>query len=115
MQRVLLVSGDGDLQQEIGELFVKDLEVDADMAESGEIALARIREQRYDLVIIDWNGSALGGGGVLRALRRNASFPRVLLISSDPQAESEAKTFGVQYVHKPFGPDTFLAHVVALL
>jgi len=76
-------------------------------AEDGAMALQMIREDRFGLVICDWNMPRLSGIGVLRAVRaqeRDKDVP-FLMLTAEAYKENvvEAMKAGANdYVVKPF-------------
>ena len=89
-------------------------------AADGDSGLARAREQRFDLIILDLMLPGIDGVTVCRAIRRdsvNADTPILMLTA---RREESDKVLGLDsgaddYVSKPFGVRELLARVRALL
>jgi DNA-binding response OmpR family regulator len=92
----------------------------AELAADGQSGLDRLRNRRYDLVILDIMLPGLDGLTVLRALRRespNADVPVLLLTA---RREETDKVLGLEsgaddYLAKPFGVRELVARARALM
>ncbi|HEU0115274.1 MAG TPA: response regulator transcription factor [Thermomicrobiales bacterium] len=86
-------------------------------AASGEEALARLDEERPDLVVLDLMMPGIDGFETLRRIRAQSRAPVILLTARTGDAD---KLRGLQdgaddYVTKPFNPDELAARVAAVL
>jgi two-component system, OmpR family, KDP operon response regulator KdpE len=86
-------------------------------ADNGEEALARVDEERPDLVILDLMMPGMDGFETLRRLRTRSQIPVVMLTARASDAD---KLKGLQggaddYLTKPFNPDELAARVAAVL
>ena len=91
-----------------------------DEAVDGAEALARIAEERPDLVLLDWMLPAMSGLEVCRQIRRSAAtrdLPVIMLTAraEDADAVRALNTGADDYVTKPFGVEALLARIRALL
>jgi two-component system KDP operon response regulator KdpE len=86
-------------------------------ARSGEEALEKVREERYDLVLLDMNMPGMGGTEACRALRRECDAAIIMLtVRNAEQDKVEALDAGADdYVTKPFGMPELLARIRAAL
>ena len=87
-------------------------------AVSGDVALAAAQAARPDVVTLDIGLPGLDGIGVLRALKEDLGLRDVpvLMVTAwdDPALMDEAMGLGaVDYVRKPFDPDSLVARVEA--
>jgi two-component system chemotaxis response regulator CheY len=78
-----------------------------DEAEDGVNALAKLRENRFDFVVSDWNMPNMTGIDLLRNIRGDASLKHlpVLMVTAEAKKENiiEAAQAGASgYVVKPF-------------
>jgi DNA-binding response OmpR family regulator len=94
--------------------------VDTDAAGDGHEALARARQQPYDLIVLDLMLPGLDGLSVCRAIRRNGVNADVPILMLTARREEADKVVGLEsgaddYVTKPFGVQEFVARVRALL
>jgi len=88
-----------------------------DDAPSGEIALEKLREERYDLVLLDMNMPGMGGMATCRAIREQSDVAIVVLTVRNAERDKvEALDAGADdYVTKPFSTPELLARIRAAL
>src|SRR3989304_2471243 len=88
-----------------------------DTAADGEEALARAREKKTDLVILDIMMPGLDGFEVARRLRQGGDVPIIMLTAKGTVADKVAglESGADDYLVKPFAFDELLARVKALL
>jgi two-component system phosphate regulon response regulator PhoB len=89
-------------------------------ARDGEEALLMAREQKPDLVILDWMLPLLSGLEVCRQLRRGPETRGVPIIMLTARGEEGDKLRGLDsgaddYVTKPFSPSELIARIRAAL
>lgn len=86
-------------------------------ARSGEEALEKVREERFDLVLLDINMPGIGGMEACRILRAQSDIPIVILSIRNAEKEKvEALDAGADdYVTKPFSMPELLARIRAAL
>jgi len=89
-------------------------------ASDGDEALAQVREERPDLVILDWMLPSVSGLEVCRGLRRSDDFKNLPIIMLTARAEEEDRVRGLDsgaddYITKPFSPSELVARVRAVL
>jgi len=89
-------------------------------ARDGEEALLMAREQKPDLVILDWMLPLLSGLEVCRQLRRGPDTRSVPIIMLTARGEEGDKLRGLDsgaddYVTKPFSPSELIARIRAAL
>lgn len=80
---------------------------DIDEAEDGNGALVKLRQDKYDLVVSDWNMPNMSGLDLLKAIRADNGLNGipVLMVTAEAKKENvvEAIKAGVNnYVVKPF-------------
>ncbi len=71
-------------------------------------ALAAMREERPDLVLLDLGLEEKFGAELLETLSRDAHPLRVVIVSGFPLADLVAARFGAELVKKPFALETLL-------
>lgn len=82
-----------------------------DEAEDGNNALLKLKQEKFDMVVSDWNMPNMTGLDLLKAIRADSainSMP-VLMVTAEAKKENvlEAIQAGVNnYVVKPFTADT---------
>ncbi len=86
-------------------------------ARSGEEALEKVREERFDLVLLDINMPGIGGMEACRIIRSQSDIPIVILSIRNAEKEKvEALDAGADdYVTKPFSMPELLARIRAAL
>ena len=89
-------------------------------AADGQEAMTRLAEARPDLVLLDWMLPVMSGLEVCRQLRRRSDTRDVPVImvtarTDDQDAVRGLNTGADDYITKPFGMDTLLARMRALL
>ncbi|MFZ5755913.1 MAG: response regulator [Pseudomonadota bacterium] len=90
----ILVVDDSALIRELVSSHLRELaagayELDIDTADSGEQALARTKEQAYDLIFLDLEMPGMGGLEACRRLRRDTRA-RIAMLSGVTTAEAHA-------------------------
>ncbi len=86
-------------------------------ADNGATALARLADERPDLVVLDLGLPDLDGIEVIRRIRQVSQTPIVVLsVRDDERSKVQALDLGADdYVTKPFGTEELLARVRAAL
>lgn len=85
---------------------------------SSEDALDKMKNQKFDLLILDWMLPGMSGVEFLDRLKTMKVNPRVLMVTA--KSEPQDIVFGLEkgaddYLTKPFDPSVFLARVKVLL
>lgn len=90
-----------------------------DVAEDGNVAIDKIDNNFYDLLIIDIHLPFRSGLELVRHLRTKLkkNTPVIILTAfSDPQMQKQAKELGIsEYLMKPFNPAEVTKKIGALL
>ncbi|BDC50620.1 DNA-binding response regulator [Bryobacterales bacterium F-183] len=86
-------------------------------AKTGEEALLAIRDQRFDLVLLDMNMPGMGGLAACRELRSGSEAAIIMLTVRDSESDKViALDSGADdYITKPFGVPELLARIRAAL
>jgi two-component system, OmpR family, response regulator PrrA len=114
MFRVLIV----DDQEDVRTLMVGLLSdtFDVATAEDGNLALQRIREHRFDAIVLDLEMPELDGAGFMRALRAHGWRCPVLVCSGHVEVERQAKEIGAtDWIAKPFASEALGMKLHSLL
>ena len=80
----------------------------------GNTALARIRDEKPDLVVLDLMLPGMGGLEILSLLRKEGNKVRVVILTAMIKDEDLQRGFQLEaddYVKKPFSPGEFLARI----
>jgi two-component system alkaline phosphatase synthesis response regulator PhoP len=86
-------------------------------AGDGKTALAQVRHERPDLIVLDLNLPEMDGLDVCRALRRESDVPIIMLTA---RVDETDRLIGLElgaddYITKPFSPRELVARVRAVL
>ena len=86
-------------------------------AKTGEEALEALREQRFDLVLLDMNMPGIGGLEACREIRVNSEVAIIMLtVRNSEQDKVSALDAGADdYITKPFGMPELLARIRAAM
>lgn len=114
--RVLIVDDDPQIRRILRISLVEHGFEVAD-ARSGDEALERFQEQRFDLVVLDINMPGMGGLETCRLLRNASDAAIIMLTVRDAEADKiEALDAGADdYITKPFSIPELMARVRAAL
>ncbi len=91
-----------------------------DEATDGTMALEKLKEKTYGLVISDWNMEPMTGFDLLKNVRADEKYKAVpfILITAESKAENVAAAVkaGVSnYIVKPFNAETLKSKLTAVL
>ncbi len=116
MSRVLVVDDEEPLLRALG-VHLRARGYDADLAGTGEQALARAATGHHDAAIVDLGLPGIDGIEVVRGLRGWTSIPIIVLSARHQHAQKvEALDAGADdYVTKPFNMEELLARLRAAL
>jgi two-component system KDP operon response regulator KdpE len=114
--RILVVDDDPQLRRVMKAALAKHGYIIGD-ARSGEAALEKLRDERYDLVILDRNMPGMGGVEACRSIREHSDIGIIMLTVRKTEAEEiEALDAGADdYITKPFSMPELLARIRANL
>jgi len=114
--RILVVDDDPQLRRVMKAALAKHGYIIGD-ARSGEAALEKLRDERFDLVILDRNMPGMGGVEACRSIREHSDIGIIMLTVRKTEAEEiEALDAGADdYITKPFSMPELLARIRANL
>jgi len=107
MRRVLIVDDLGAMRKVLRKLLESIGFADVTEARDASEALLKLRQQRFDLVISDWNMPTMTGLDLLTQIRndpKNRELPFIMLTAvADRESVENAMSGGVsEYLTKPF-------------
>ncbi len=115
MPALILVADDDPVQRRLLEAQIRRFGHEAVAVESGEAALARLRESpRIDLVLLDLVMPDLDGMGVLDAMRREGIDCPVIVQTAHGSVDaviSAMRAGAADFVVKPVGPERLLVSI----
>jgi two-component system response regulator CpxR len=114
--RILLIDDDQELGQMLSDFLTTD-QLDLSACSSGEAGLQKLRDSKFDLVILDIMLPGISGLDVLRQLRQSSNIPVIMLTA---RGEDVDRIIGLEfgaddYLTKPFNPRELSARVKAIL
>jgi two-component system, OmpR family, alkaline phosphatase synthesis response regulator PhoP len=117
--RILVAEDDRDIADLIAH-YLQKAGWHAQIVSSGDEALASVRRDPVDLVILDIMLPGLSGFEVCRSLRSDPATAGVPIIMVTARAEETDRIIGLEigaddYVAKPFSPNELVARIRALM
>jgi len=117
MARILVVDDDKDMCHLISEILQEE-SYEVNISYNGEDALSKIKENSYDLVILDYKLFGISGIGVLEKARQVKPLIKVIMISAfgNDSTKAKAKELGAfDFIDKPFSIIEFLRRIKNVL
>ena len=84
-RRVLLVE-DNEVNRELAEEMLGNIGLTVDTAENGQLAVAKVGQQRYDLVLMDCHMPVMDGYAATEAIRSNPAFSQLPIVAMTANA-----------------------------
>jgi len=114
--RILVVDDDPQIRR-VMRVTLTGQGYEVDDAKTGETALDKLREERFDLVLLDMNMPGMGGIETCRMIRSQSEIAIIMLTVRDSEADKvEALDAGADdYVTKPYNAPELLARIRANL
>jgi len=110
-EKILIVDDDDGVRQVLGE-SLQDAGHRVSSAESGEKAIATVREEAFDLVILDMVLPRVDGMAVLKDIATLRPELPVIMITAraEPGIEEKAMSSGAScFLRKPFDAETLVS------
>ena len=114
--KILVVDDDPQIRR-VMRVTLTGQSYEVDDARDGETALEKLRETRFDLVLLDMNMPGMGGLETCRQIRGQSEIAIVMLTVRDSESDKvEALDAGADdYVTKPYKAPELLARIRAAL
>ena len=116
---ILVVDDYETMTRIIGNLLRKAGFTNIDYAHDGSAALAKLKRQKYKLILSDWNMQPMNGYEFLKAVRADpelSGIPFIMITAhQEPNSVVAAKQAGVSnYIVKPFSAQTLRSKIDAV-
>lgn len=121
MQMRILIVDDFKTMLKIIENLLRQLGFkNIDEASDGQKALEKLKENKYDLILSDWNMEPMTGFDLLKSVRADPATKQIpmILITAESKVENivAAKQAGVNnYIVKPFNAVTLKEKLTAVI
>jgi DNA-binding response OmpR family regulator len=117
--RILIVDDEEGIRNSLGE-YLRRQGLVITLAEDGVLALEKIKEQKQDIVVLDFQLPLLDGLDVCRKIRQETDQSTGIIMISGVRKESVDRIVGLElgadvYMTKPFEASELLAQIRALL
>jgi DNA-binding response OmpR family regulator len=115
--RILIVDDEKSLLQQLAQILLQKRYI-VETASNGEMALDKIFESPFDLIIMDIMMPKVDGLTVLENTRNAKIETPVLMLTAKGDTKDRIKGLDLgadDYLSKPFSPDELLARIRALL
>lgn len=118
--KILVVDDYATMRRIVRNLLTQIGYTDIDEAADGASALQKLREQKYGLVISDWNMEPMTGLQLLKEIRADNKLANLPFIMVTAESKTEnvvaAKQAGVNnYIVKPFNAETLKQKIAMVL
>jgi two-component system chemotaxis response regulator CheY len=120
VKRILVVDDMSSLRSLI-KAVINDLgSYTVDEASNGVVALQKLKQQHYDLVISDWNMPMMSGIELLGAIRNDDALKTipVIMLTAETTKDNiqKAVSLGINgYITKPFTPELLISSLKRLM
>ena len=114
---ILLVEDDHALAGSLGD-YLSEFGYDVDFARDGRSCLERVRQQAYDLIVMDVAMPRMSGFDTCRQLRREQNETPILFLTARdalPDKKEGYEAGGDDYLVKPFEPVELIWRIRALM
>ena len=116
MNKILIIDDDRELCTLIKRSVLSE-NIEADFCNTGKTGLQKLKEQEYQLVVLDVMMPGMDGFETLEEIRKENSLPILMFTSKN---DSISKVRGLRagaddYLTKPFDMDELIARIVSLI
>ncbi len=115
--KMLCVDDDDQLRTSLQQQFL-DEGFDVETAIDGEMALEKIKNNQYDLILLDLKMPKMDGMSVLREVRKLEKNPSIIMLTGVDEVATalECVKLGAKdYISKPYDPEELLHIVIKVL
>jgi len=116
----VLVAEDNDMNQLLIEELLKGMSLSCDLAENGKVALEKLRQKHYDLLLLDMQMPVMDGEETLRHIRADAQLYDLYVIALTAHAmkgdaEKYTRLGCNDYLSKPIRKEQFRERIYQVL
>ncbi|WP_018213523.1 response regulator transcription factor [Desulfitobacterium hafniense] len=116
MNKILIIDDDNELCVLIKQSIIQE-HIEADYCHSGNAGLVKLKENDYQLIILDVMMPGIDGFETLEQIRKESSIPILMFTSKNDNA---SKVRGLRagaddYLTKPFHMDELIARIISLI
>jgi two-component system sensor histidine kinase/response regulator len=110
----VLLAEDNEINQQVAKEVLEGFGARVEIAGNGRIALERLRQGQFDIVLMDMQMPELDGLGATRAIRADARFPPLPIVAMTANAMEADRRACIDagmndFISKPFKPNELLA------
>ncbi|KQL40165.1 MULTISPECIES: response regulator transcription factor [Bacillaceae] len=115
-RKILIVDDEQEICQLVG-MYLENSGYSWDEANNGEIALSKISQSNYDLLILDIMMPIMDGWTLCKKIRETSNVPVIFLTAKGEEWDkvNGLKMGADDYIVKPFSPGELIARVDAVL
>lgn len=117
MAKILLVEDDEDLSGTLKD-WLECIQHTVETAYTGPEALDKMRSERFDVIVLDWQLPEMLGVEVCRQYRSGGGQDRILMLTGNREAgskEAGLKSGADDFLPKPFNLDQLMERLEAVL
>lgn len=116
MSKILIIDDDNELCVLIKQSMIQE-HIEADYCHSGNAGLVKLKENDYQLIILDVMMPGIDGFETLEQIKKESSIPILMFTSKNDNA---SKVRGLRagaddYLTKPFHMDELIARIISLI
>jgi len=110
----VLLAEDNEINQQVAKEVLEGFGAQVEIAGNGRIAIERLRQSQFDIVLMDMQMPELDGLGATRAIRADATLPPVPIVAMTANAMEADRRACIDvgmndFISKPFKPNELLA------
>lgn len=115
-REILIVDDEQDISQLVG-MYLENSGFSWDYADNGELALLKMNQNNYDLIIIDVMMPIMDGWTLCKKIRESSNIPVIFLTAKGEEWDkvNGLKIGADDYIVKPFSPGELIARIDAVL
>lgn len=116
--KILVVDDEDNVRKNLSAFILKKFNSDVGQAKDGKEALEKIKEQNFDLMLLDIKMPGISGIEVIKQAKISSPQTKILVVSgydSNEVAKEALKAGAMDFVPKPYTAEAVAAKVKSLL